>query len=133
MNQQPEQPHPATILSQSTCSTCSSEDRSNVSRGRLWLSLLAVLILVGMLIGIIFAAHQYFVDFGGQGFLRSRSARQSTLSVAVLPHLFLPVRKTQASIESHVWWKWYKRQSNVPYYTCGDQLNSCEAYDQPVS
>ena len=48
-----------------------------------------------------------------------------TLASASVADLYQPLR----NVESRIW----SRGKNVPYYTCGDQQQSCEQYDQPVS
>jgi hypothetical protein len=105
-----------------------SELHRYVSKRRWWLISGAFIVLVVMIIGIVFAAHKHFVDFGGQGFLKARIVERE-----VMPHeshvLFLPLR--QISLHNSAIPN--RSPKNVPYYACGDQQHSCEAYNQPVS
>jgi hypothetical protein len=100
-------------------------------RGRSILGLLAFVILIVMTIGVIFAAHSYYVQFGGQGFLKVRHEQLNDLA-----EVYLPLRDIQQYEEGSLlpYLPWNKRfpQVEIPYYTCGDQQNSCEAYAQPV-
>lgn len=74
-----------------------------------------------MVISIIFVAHKFYVELGGQGFLK---AREEPFGLAS-PTIFLPQRQTR--LEKQV------RGANVPYYACGDQLDSCLRFEKPVS
>lgn len=98
----------------------SSQFRSYIAKRRWWLWVGVVLVLIAMVIGIIFAAHKYYVSFGGQGFLK---AREEPLGQ---PTLFLPLRPIQYE-------EMGTKRANVPYYACGDQLHSCKAFNEPVS
>lgn len=99
---------------------------------RYWLSALAVLFVAVMVIGIVFVAHKYYHDMGGQGFLKTRR-------VGSPADVCLPLRKTEIrdghgeSISASS--AGYSRRSgeDVPFFACGDQQNSCEAFGQPVS
>lgn len=99
---------------------------------RYWLSALAVLFVAVMVIGIVFVAHKYYHDMGGQGFLKTRR-------VGGPADVCLPLRKTEIrdghgeSISASS--AGYSRRSgeDVPFFACGDQQNSCEAFGQPVS
>ncbi|TVY47099.1 hypothetical protein LOCC1_G001742, partial [Lachnellula occidentalis] len=95
-----------------------------------WLSALAVLFLVVMVVGIVLSAHRYYQDMGGQGFLKTRRLTSPS-------NICLPLRKLEIR-DGHgegllVSSTDYSRRSgeNVPYYTCGDQQHSCEAFGQP--
>ena len=105
-----------------------SEFRDYVSRRRCWLTIGAVLLLLVMCLGIVFAAHHYYIEFGGQGFLRTRD-QYATLDFDA-PKLFLPLRKVAKLGQDG---RWSRSLMEVPYYACGDQQSSCEAYNQPVS
>jgi hypothetical protein len=87
------------------------------------------MIVLIMTLGLLFVAHQYYIGFGGQGWLKSREELQKQNEV-YQNHLFLPLRKQE------VWNAGSERrspQNDVPYYACGDQQNSCQTYNQPVS
>ena len=101
------------------------------NRGHSWLLLFAGLFVAGMAIGIIFTAHHYFHTLGGQGFLKTRSQEQQRVHFSTMV-LHRPLRKVQQINlhKAHVWWK--RSAKGVPFYACGDQQNSCEAYLQPV-
>ncbi|TVY91280.1 hypothetical protein LAWI1_G002200 [Lachnellula willkommii] len=97
---------------------------------RYWLSALAVLFLAVMVIGIVFVAHQYYHDMGGQGFLKTR--RLGSPADVCLPLRKIEIRDGRdesLSVSS----AGYNRRSgeDVPFYACGDQQNSCEAFGQP--
>ncbi|KAE8445668.1 hypothetical protein EG329_012965 [Mollisiaceae sp. DMI_Dod_QoI] len=81
-----------------------------------------------MVIGLAFTAHQYYHDFGGQGWLKARTQHREGNS-ANIAQVYLPLRQIQRFKESSI----NERQvgKNVPYYTCGDQQNSCESFSQP--
>ncbi|KUJ18368.1 uncharacterized protein LY89DRAFT_781430 [Mollisia scopiformis] len=82
-----------------------------------------------MVIGIVFTAHQYYHDFGGQGWLKARTDEQNGKTSDDPVQLYLPIRQIQVFKNPAVW----ERQAgdNVPFYTCGDQQNSCESFKQP--
>ena len=92
---------------------------------------LVVVSLILMVLGIIFVAHQYFVGFGGQGFLKVRGEEQNQIDDYV-DSLLLPLRQRVILNADDDQWR-RSPQYNVPFYACGDQQNSCAAYDQPVS
>jgi hypothetical protein len=87
------------------------------------------MIVLIMALGLLFVAHQYYIEFGGQGWLKGREERRKQNEIYA-NHLFLPLRKQE------VWTAGSGRrspQNDVPYYACGDQQNSCQTYNQPVS
>ncbi|PMD65993.1 uncharacterized protein K444DRAFT_701475 [Hyaloscypha bicolor E] len=80
-----------------------------------------------MAICLLFVAHQYYREFGGQGWLKVRDESQEQ-DKFYADTLFLPLRRQE------VWKVDPQRRSpqhNVPYYVCGDQQSSCETYEQP--
>ncbi len=124
----PEQP-PQRILSPSSFRSRASSFGNGFSRYRWVLYFLVGMIVLIMALGLLFVAHQYYVGFGGQGWLKSREERQKQNEIYA-NHLFLPLRKQE------VWTVGSGRrspQNDVPYYACGDQQNSCQTYNQPVS
>lgn len=99
-------------------------------RRAFWLSLLSVTVIIAMTIGLVFTAHQYYHNMGGQGWLKARTQHRKGV-VDRKAQLYLPMRQIQMFKEPNI----RERQGgkNVPYYTCGDQQNSCETYNQPAS
>jgi hypothetical protein len=114
--------------SSSKSSRTPSELPEYVPRRRWWLIAGAVLLLLVMCIGIVFAAHHYYIEFGGQGFLKDRDLFASSDLDA--PKVFLPLRKVATFGDDDRWSR--RSPMEVPYYSCGDQQSSCEAYNQPV-
>lgn len=96
---------------------------------RWWLGALAIFMVAIMVIGIIFAAHGYYKALGGQGFLKVKRGEES-LKQGHGALVYLPLRKVEVPVDRS---GFIGRRKNVPYYTCGDQRNSCRAFDQPVS
>jgi hypothetical protein len=88
-----------------------------------------------MCLGIVFAAHHYYVAFGGQGFLKLRD-QDATYRAGPFnaPDTYLPLRKiaTLAQDVDMEERRRYVGPLEVPYYACGDQQSSCEAYGQSV-
>lgn len=121
-------PQTESFQSFSKLSRRSTEFREYVSRRRCWLSVSAIILLLVMCFGIVFAAHHYYVSFGGQGFLKARD--QYATSEFDAPKVYLPLRKVATFGEDS---SWSRSPMEVPYYACGDQQASCEAYNQPVS
>lgn len=130
-------------------STASSLNSSGVSSGRsrflrlrYLLTVLAIIITIIIAISLVFVAHVYYHEMGGQGFLKKRDIPRSPDTD--LSSLFLPLRKIESAGDAREddgksllpYLPWNTRSlgpgQNVPYYTCGDQQSSCEAYDQPV-
>ena len=124
----PEQP-PQRILSPSSSRSRASSFRDGFSRYGWVPYFLAGMIVLIMALGLLFVAHQYYIGFGGQGWLKSREELQKQNEI-YQNHLVLPLRKQE------VWNAGSERrspQNDVPYYACGDQQNSCQTYNQPVS
>jgi hypothetical protein len=120
----------------------SSYWRSSASLGerRLYRHILVVLfiaIIVGMVIGIIFAAHYYFHTWGGRGFLKARKFVPDLRSDK-RPQSCLPLRSKWRPIDeihgihAHDYSRVKRSPLTPPFYPCGDQQNSCEAYSQAV-
>lgn len=119
-----------------------SSFRDHVVRRRYWmLTFFAIVVLLIMVMSIIFVAHAYFHQFGGQGFLKARE--KDYIDRGDPPYLYLPLRKVEVqNTQDHelnsllTYLPWNIRSlgpgSNIPFYTCGDQANSCETFDQPV-
>ena len=123
-------PHspPQTEPSESKTSSQSSF-RDFVSCPRRWLCAIAVVLILIMGVGIVVAAHHYYVDFGGQGYLKSRKVEAIWENEAA--KVYLPLRKIATFGDCG---RQIRRSPvEVPYYACGDQQSSCEAYNQPVS
>ncbi|KAH7350962.1 hypothetical protein BKA65DRAFT_593811 [Rhexocercosporidium sp. MPI-PUGE-AT-0058] len=87
--------------------------------------------VIVMIIGILFASHVYYHALGGQGFLKAkRHGVQSKEKNST--QLYLPMRKLEIVEQGKSFWRQIGRSpKNIPFYTCGDQLNSCETFDQP--
>jgi hypothetical protein len=85
-----------------------------------------------MAVGVLFVAHKYYQDFGGQGWLKVRDEFQEQDERDVV-NLFLPSRKEEIWDAGIAQGKRRSPQNEVPFYECGDQQNSCEAFSQPVS
>lgn len=96
-----------------------------------WLCYLACLLVIIMIIGIVCSAHVYYHDMGGQGWLKlkKRSEEQfgqvQNFSEVCLPSRQLGPYSLGFTLAPRI-------PTTVPYYTCGDQQNSCEAYAHPV-
>ncbi|PMD45200.1 hypothetical protein L207DRAFT_578136 [Hyaloscypha variabilis F] len=101
--------------------------RQHASQYKWLICFLAGVIILIMAIGLLFVAHQYYHEFGGQGWLKVRDKSQEQEDVFAR-NLFLPLKKRKGWITD------LQRRSpedEVPFYQCGDQENSCEAYNQP--
>jgi len=81
-----------------------------------------------MIGGILVAVHVAYQRFGGQGWLKARDL-EVTMDALEVPDVFLPMRRVPSG---HVTVIGKKSLGPIPYYHCGDQMQSCEAYDQPV-
>jgi hypothetical protein len=139
---QPFSPRSSTSSTLYTLKYRASTFSDRVLRRRYVLSLLATIILLIMAISIVFVAHSYYHQFGGQGFLKARG--EEYFGDSDPPRLYLPLRKVQATLNARrddndsllTYLPWNIRAlgpgSNVPFYTCGDQTNSCETFDQPA-
>lgn len=89
-----------------------------IKKRRWWIVVALILVLIAMLLGLILAAQDYYKQMGGQGFLGARQEQlweESDVDT---------VSTDPDTANARV---------NIPYYTCGDQLHSCEAFGQPVS
>ncbi|KAI9643899.1 hypothetical protein NHQ30_007250 [Ciborinia camelliae] len=85
-----------------------------------------------MIIGIVFSAHVYYHDMGGQGWLKLKQRNlEGNDQVQNFSQVCLPSR--QLGPYNSVFALSSRTPATVPYYTCGDQQNSCEAYAHPVS
>jgi hypothetical protein len=102
---------------------------NHVSQVRILLLLLAAVTTVVIITGIVFVAHQDYISFGGQGFLKAGSEDQFS-AIRDLPELYLPIRAIETFNDQSGLTK--RSPGNVPFYTCGDQQQSCELYGQPV-
>ncbi len=132
MNPQFQRPSPQQILSPSSSRSRTSTFRENVSRHQPLLCFLAGLAILLMAVGVLFVAHKYYQDFGGQGWLKVRDEFQEQDERDVV-NLFLPSRKEEIWDAGIAQGKRRSPQNEVPFYECGDQQNSCEAFSQPVS
>lgn len=123
-------PRQMTPPSRSSSSSRVSAVKRYMLRRSCWLGTLCGVVVVVMIIGIVFTAHQYYHDMGGQGWLKTRTQHRNGIPTSKA-QVYLPMRQVQILRQPSVW----ERQSgdNVPYYTCGDQQNSCESFHQPVS
>ena len=115
--------------------TTSSSFRSHLSDYRRYLTfrrlwLLGLGFLCGAVIvgGIVYTCHIHYVANGGVGWIKlARVVRQSEDIESM--NTFLPMRKVKVLGDNSI----TERFSGViPYYICGDQLQSCAAFRQPV-
>ncbi|KAK0108429.1 hypothetical protein ONS95_003234 [Cadophora gregata] len=85
-----------------------------------------------MIIGILFASHVYYHAMGGQGFLKARRYQEEVHKLDNGTQLYLPMRKVEKPVQGKPFWDLIGRSpKNIPFYTCGDQLNSCDTFGQP--
>lgn len=120
---------PQRTRSRSSSRSRTSSFRDYASRYRWLIYLVAGLIILVMAFSLLAVAHQYYREFGGQGWLKVRDKSQEQKEVYA-DNLFLPLRKQEIwKVDTHR----RSPQHNVPYYVCGDQESSCETYGQPVS
>lgn len=106
-------PPPATLTARS------SKLRAYVKKRRWVLGIVIILLIIGLLVGLTVAARNYYLRMSSQGILGPRHVpfQSSTIAQSVsAPIIFERINR-----------------NNVPYYTCGDQLHNCGAFDQPVS
>ncbi|THV54192.1 hypothetical protein BGAL_0032g00200 [Botrytis galanthina] len=95
-----------------------------------WLCYLACLLVIIMIIGIVCSAHVYYHDMGGQGWLKLKRRSQGrfdqvqSFSEVCLPSRHLEHYSPMFALSPRI-------PATVPWYTCGDQQNSCEAYAHP--
>jgi len=97
----------------------SSNLRAYVKKRRWIIGIIIIMMIVGLLLGLIFAARRYYLRMTSQGTLGAR--QESSHSI------LLPPETIVASITPR------STKNNVPYYACGDQLHNCGAFNQPVS
>ncbi|KAH8687865.1 hypothetical protein BGZ60DRAFT_522504 [Tricladium varicosporioides] len=113
------------ISRQYTFNSRLSEFREYMSRRRLWLTGLALFFCSIVVGGIVLTIHIYYEhlpsDFFKSDYDRTEGLAQEALAV------FLPLRKIE--IRDHNWAK--RVLGNIPFYACGDQQQSCAAFDQP--
>lgn len=119
-----------TTPSRSSSSSRLSELKEYMLRRGCWLGTLCVVVIVVMTIGVVFTAHQYYHDFGGQGWLKSRTQHREGNSNDKA-QLYLPMRQIQMFRKPAFWER--QEGDDIPFYTCGDQRNSCASFNQPVS
>lgn len=98
-----------------------TEVRAYISRRRAWLLCIGLVCCVITVCGILFTVHLYYVEDGGAGWIK-RSAVIDEDRTA-----FLPMRKIERTHLTE------RSPGFVPYFECGDQLQSCQAFNQPVS
>jgi hypothetical protein len=101
-----------------TLTARSSKLQAYVKKRRWVLGIVTVLLIVGLLVGLIVAARKYYLRMSSQGILGPRHVpfQFSTITQSVrAPTILERINR-----------------NNVPYYTCGDQLHNCGAFDQPV-
>lgn len=97
-----------------------------------WLVYLACLLVLIIIIGIVCSAHVYYHDMGGQGWLKLKQRSQEQFEgVQSTSQVCLPMRPLGPY--NTVFGLSPRKAAPVPWYTCGDQQNSCEAYAHPVS
>lgn len=91
------------------------------------------MMVIVMIVGILFASHVYYHALGGQGFLKAKRQEEESKE-NISTQLYLPMRKLETVVQGKSSWGLIGRSpKNIPFYTCGDQLNSCQTFDQPVS
>ncbi|ATZ57014.1 hypothetical protein BCIN_14g02040 [Botrytis cinerea B05.10] len=94
-----------------------------------WLCYLACLLVIIMIIGIVCSAHVYYHDMGGQGWLKKRRSQERFDQVQRFSEVCLPSRPLEPYNSMLALSP--RMPAAVPWYTCGDQQNSCEAYAHP--
>ncbi|KAG4429788.1 hypothetical protein IFR05_014724 [Cadophora sp. M221] len=124
-------PSQTTTPSRSSSSSRNSKIRQYVSKGRWWLGGIAIVMVIIMIIGILFASHVYYHALGGQGFLKAKRHEMESKENSST-QIYLPIRKLETVVQGKSFWGLIGRSpKNIPFYTCGDQLNSCETFNQP--
>ncbi|CAG8979313.1 hypothetical protein HYALB_00002436 [Hymenoscyphus albidus] len=119
--QQPQpQQHP--VRTTSSFRVHLQEARSYIARRRAWLLGIGCFFLAITLCGLLFTVHMYYIRDGGTGWLK-RSETSGGMDSGTMA--FMPLRKTEHNglIE--------RSPGIIPYYECGDQMKSCEAFNQP--
>jgi hypothetical protein len=99
------------------------------------LAVLSVVVIIGMIIGLIFAAHYYFHIWGGRGCLKARKLVLDSHSDEK-PQSCLPIRSMARPTDGIYGFDYsrVKRSPLIPpFQPCGDQRNSCEARYRAVS
>ncbi|KAH6712986.1 hypothetical protein BKA61DRAFT_576582 [Leptodontidium sp. MPI-SDFR-AT-0119] len=87
--------------------------------------------VIVMIVGILFASHVYYHALGGQGFLKAKRQEEESKE-NISTQLYLPMRMLETVVQGKSSWGLIGRSpKNIPFYTCGDQLNSCQTFDQP--
>jgi hypothetical protein len=102
------------------------------------LCIICALLIVGICAGIVFVANHYYVEMGGQGSILGNLFGVKPRSLQSTPNeprneIYLHVRPawtTRNDTTDQESTKW--SHSSFPFYTCGDQQNSCAAYNEPV-
>ncbi|TEY65802.1 hypothetical protein BOTCAL_0136g00240 [Botryotinia calthae] len=94
-----------------------------------WLCYLACLLVIIMIIGIVCSAHVYYHDMGGQGWLKKRRSQERFDQLQSFSEVCLPSRQLEPYNPMLALSP--RMPAAVPWYTCGDQQNSCEAYAHP--
>jgi hypothetical protein len=121
--------NPLTVRYTSSFRSHLSDVRKYVVRRRLWLLGLGSLCCMITIAGIVYSCHVNYVADGGVGWIKySRSV--AIPGKEKFAETFLPVRKFEKFHDNSV----SKRDHPgvIPYYECGDQLQSCVAFNQPV-
>jgi hypothetical protein len=122
------------IITSRPSSRAWSLDTDHPWHGRCLLLMLSILIIIAMIIGTIFAAHRYYHEWGGQGFLKARSSddqKDSNNPCSCLP-LRCVIAREAPGVHRFEHVRGTKMSSVPPFYSCRDQQNSCEAYGLPV-
>jgi hypothetical protein len=83
---------------------------------------------MGTISGIAYSCHVNYVAAGGVGWIKYAQSVGS-LDKEQSAEIFLPTRKVQMF---HVVSVLKSNPEVLPYYACGDQLQSCVAFNQPV-
>lgn len=90
--------------------------------------------VIVMIVGILFASHVYYHAMGGQGFLKAKRYEEVENTQNNGTQLYLPMRKIEKAVQAKSFREVIGRSpKNIPFYTCGDQLNGCDSFGQPVS
>lgn len=100
-----------------------------------WLVYLALLMVIAIIIGIVCTAHVYYHNMGGQGWLKIKYRTLEEPRPGIYQQqVYLPSRRLAVYEPNRLGSQMSVRApANVPYYTCGDQQSSCEAYGHAVS
>jgi hypothetical protein len=106
-----------------------SDVRQYMIRRRLWLLSLGLFFCIITIAGIVYTCHVFYVDDGGRDWIKlARSVEEP--KDKQFGRIFLPMRKVQIfqddSMTGRLPWV-------APNYACGGQLQSCIAFNKPVS